>query len=258
VIVCFSQVLQAHAPPAWWDATKSRDPSGLAGGILSGALQREERGMVFLDYFMKLPYDSLPGPHVVRMFPADELFKHFRVVDSAGDLVEVVRPLTNPRIRVWGRFTQDRTLVIQLVESIPRPTTPLAIALRPGSLPVTMYLREGMYVIPGIGDCLHCEFSGTPVEVRTWHRLNEETTWRVVFRRSPGRPRGTTDYSRQELVVAMKKTIREMIEHDRHKRITKTAVAKAIGTSYRQLQCWLMTYSIDFDDICSSAIDPRK
>ena len=223
--------------------------------------------MLPLDYFLKLPADRLPGPHVVRVFPADEIFKHFEVGGR-----RIIDADTNPRIWAVGRFARDGTFVIQMVESIPRPTRPLRIAPPPDSFPMMLYLREGMYVVPGVGERLPYDLSGTPLEVRSWSgkdvdklglieamlRPGYETVWRVVFRRSPGRPKGTPEYSSQELVAVMMKVLQEMIKHEPHKRPTKTAVAKAIGKSYRQLQTWLVAYNIDFDTVCASIFDEKK
>jgi hypothetical protein len=76
-------------------------------------------------------------------------------------------------------------------------------------------------------------------------------------RRRRGR-RGT--YTRDDLVELIKQVAQHLYlrQTPRAKRLSKTAVAKHMGTTYRQFQSWLIDFGIEFDEICASAINPKK
>jgi hypothetical protein len=102
------------------------------------------------------------------------------------------------------------------------------------------------------------EFAGKPSEVWSKHMLNEPTVWRVVFGGGRGRRKGTRKYTSPELLLAMEKAIREIITHHPHQRVSKTAVAKRLGTTYRQLQTWLIEDHVDFDELCLSLTNRKN
>ena len=200
-----------------------------------------------------------------RLLPAEDVFKHFTSTTEDGRKVNAIRAITNPWVRVTGQFKKDGTFVIRLVESSPAPT--LAPKTAPKDCPIQTfaYLKDGMYVLVGVPshgptgeESRKVEFAGKPSAVWCRFALNERTVWRVEFGRSRGRPSGTRHYTPEELLMAMEKAARMWIEQHPHRRVSKTFLATALGTSYRQLQDWLTADGVDIDEFCSSLRQPKK
>jgi hypothetical protein len=196
-----------------------------------------------------------------RLFPAEDVFKHFThtTEDGRERKVKIIRAITNPRVRVAGRLKKDGTFVIRLVESIPGPTIAPKTALKDCPVRMIAYLKDGMYVLysllwraPMGEESRKVEFAGKPPEV--WCQLapNERAVWRVEFGRSRGRPSGTRNYTPEELIIAMEKAVRMWIEQHPYRRVPKSVMAKALGTTYRQLHACLTDDGVDFDEFCSS------
>jgi hypothetical protein len=115
-----------------------------------------------------------------RLFPVEDVFKHFTYTTEDGRerKVEIIRAVTNLRVRVAGRLKKDGTFVIRLVESIPAPT------IAPKDCPIRMiaYLKDGMYVHYGLAwrgpmgeESWKVEFARKPSEVWCRFALNERT-----------------------------------------------------------------------------------
>jgi hypothetical protein len=196
-------------------------------------------------------------------FPAEDVFKHFTYTATTEDggerKIDIIRAITNPRVRVAGRLKKDGTFVIRLVESSPAPTAPKTV---PKDCPIRMiaYLKDKVYVLNGLlwrgpmgEESGKVEFAGKPSLA-----LDERTVWRVEFGRSRGRPSGTRHYTPEELLMGMEKAARMWSEQHPHRRVSKTFLATALGTSYRQLQDWLTDDGVDFDEFCSSLGQPKK
>jgi hypothetical protein len=199
-----------------------------------------------------------------RLLPAEDVFKHFTSTTEDGRKVNTIRAITNPQVQVAGRDKKDGTFVICLVESSPAPTISSKTAPKDCPIQTIAYLQDGMYVLDGpwrgpMGEeSRKVEFAGNPSAVWCRFALNERTVWRVEFGRSRGRPSGTRHYTPEELLMAMERAARMWIEQHPHRRVPKSAVAKALGTTYRQLQDWLTADSVDFDEFCSSLRLPKK
>jgi hypothetical protein len=196
---------------------------------------------------------------VMNMSPEaylQELIDQKLIKDEHDQHVQLVQAVTNPWVRVHGRFKSKGKFVIHLVESMLQPQK-----VPPQDWPIKTIaiLKEGMYYLQGFEHMRgKIDFAGERSESWVQRKWDGSTVWRVTFGRRRGRPNRTRTYTREELLLAMGKVIPDLKTREPYKRVSKTEVAKMINTSYRQLQAWLVEYNIDFDDFCLSVTPPEN
>jgi hypothetical protein len=157
----------------------------------------------------------------------------------------------------------SRSIIIVGIEVVNTYTGPGDMGSRLQALPLWSLIdlyREGLlggkdYPVRLAGERPTIHFMGGGVKNLDGENLS---VWRVVFGRGPGRPKGTKSYSPEELLATMRQALHDLKNRNPHERRNlKTPVARAIGTTYRQLHTWLSEYGIDFDEVVASVFDEK-